>query len=616
MAAGQSISPGVRIGVGKMKRKCLNGINKINNAIAKLDSLPLWWAGILLIAVILSPIFYLGEGCVFAVHDQFDETMMSCVLTARHLGSDFIPEILGGINASGLTPSSVLFMLLYCIMPPLYAFLCSYVIVLLCGFFGMYLAARELTDSSILSAVAAGVFVMLPFYPIYGLSVAGIPMILYAWLCLYKRKNLPGAFGITVLFGLTSHLVCTGYAVLGFWALALLFMLFRRNLNKLCLYGFLVLLAVYIVININMIAEILFGRALNGQAGYISHREEMVNSAMPFWDTVRAVFTESGQHAWSGHKGLILPIVLLLAGGALCCGRLSSKARKRYAAAAAGMAVLAAIAVFYGVCKLEPVAAWKNRITGFLHYFQMERFYWLYPAGWYLEFALAFSVWWTEGKQRDGIRSLRTLVCSLPVQCIVLGLAIAPTAHEVLYESFFYMNVNQKNNGSVITGYISWESYYAEELMENIERAIGRDMSSYRIAHLGISPAPALMHGFYTADGYSNNYPLEYKHEFRKVIRKELDKAPETAVYFDTWGSRCYLFNSQSGNYWMMKKGNSIRYEGLEFDMDALRSLGCEYILSGAEIGDPEDMGLQFMGYFETEKSYWGIWLYGLQEGM
>ena len=54
--------------------------------------------------------------------------------------------------------------------------------------------------------------------------------------------------------------------------------------------------------------------------------------------------------------------------------------------------------------------------------------------------------------------------------------------------------------------------------MQEIDDAIGRDKSTYRVAHLGISPAPALMHGFYTVDGYSNNYPLEYKHRFREVI--------------------------------------------------------------------------------------------------
>ena len=46
--------------------------------------------------------------------------------------------------------------------------------------------------------------------------------------------------------------------------------------------------------------------------------------------------------------------------------------------------------------------------------------------------------------------------------------------------------------------------------------------------------------------------------------------------------------------------------------MEALRDLGCEYLFSGGEILDANRMGLTPMGYFETEDSYWGIWLYAL----
>ena len=197
---------------------------------------------------------------------------------------------------------------------------------------------------------------------------------------------------------------------------------------------------------------------------------------------------------------------------------------------------------------------------------------------------------------------------------VILLLCLLPTLQLLKVNSGMYLNVNQRNNGSGITGYISWESWFAEDLMQEIDEAICRDKSTYRVAHLGISPAPALMHGFYTVDGYSNNYPLEYKHRFRRVIAAELEKNEEIRNYFDLWGNRCYLFNSITGNYMRLQKGNSLVYEGLEFDMDALRELGCEYLFSGAEIADATRMGLKSLGYYETEKSYWGIWVYVLEK--
>lgn len=587
-----------------MENKSGGWLGKLNCMIYRLDSIPLWWIGLIQLAVVLLPHLALGEGSVFPIHDQLDESMMNYVLTARHLGQSVFPEMMGGISSGGLSPAALLFVPLYRFLTPFAAFLCSYIFLFSCGFFGMYLVVRELTESSILAVLSGGCFCMLPLYPVYGLSQMGIPFLLYAFLCLYRKKHLTGAYVIIGLYGLTSSLVCTGYAVLGFWLLAILIQLFRRENIKQLSIGFLELLFLYVVTNAGLFAEVISGRE-----GYVSHREEMVNSSTPFFRAVFDIFVNGQYHAYACHMRLILPIVLFLILYGIRYKKLREDARKRYRIAAWGMAVLLAVALFYGVCRLGPVVDWKNSVSGFLRYFQIDRFYWLYPAGWWLEFAMVFSVGWTEGRSRAR-NDVGCFWQGLLLQGVILAVAVYPAADEVLYHSYFYQNVNQYNNGSDITTYISWESFYAEDVMQEIDDAIGRDKSAYRVAHLGISPAPALMHGFYTVDGYSNNYSLEYKHAFRRVIAAELDKSQEAAVYFDTWGNRCYLFNSVTGTSWMLKKGNSVRYEGLQFDMKALAGLGCDYIFSGAEIADAESMGLDLMGYFESETSYWGIWLY------
>ncbi len=585
--------------------------------VCRIDGLPLFFMGFLLLAVTFVPYLILGEGSIFEIHDQLDETLLTYVLNARHWGENtaVFPEMLGGVNVSGMQPAAVLFVPLYLFLPAFTAFLVQYAVCFLAGFGGMYGSVRKLTGSSILAVVSAGCFCLLPLQPIYGLSVLGVPLALYAYLCLLRgqqageasqrggrqtgRIQIWFALLLLVFLGLTSHLVLIGYVILTFWGIALAVRIVgRRGANRWLIVGFLVLTGVYAAVNYRLFAELLLGRA-----GYVSHREELINAALPFWKTVGEVFVNSAQHAKSLHQYLIVPILVLLAAEGCRYARMDREERSAYRLAVAGLAALAAVAVMYGVCKSEPVTAWKNGQQGFFRYFQMERYYWVYPAGWYLEFACAFGLWWRQkGKWQSGI-------CKL----LALGLVLLPTLQEIKYQSYFYHNVNQINNGSEITGYVSYENYYAEDLMKQLEEAIGRDMSTYRVAHLAVSPAPALMHGFYTVDGYSNNYSLEYKHRFRKVIEKELEKSPETAVYFDAWGSRCYLFNSITGTYWELEKGNNIRFENLEFDMTALRELGCEYLFSGGEILQPESLGLEYMGYFETEKSLWGIWLYRLK---
>lgn len=590
-------------------------MDKLNHGIGRLDRMPLWWVGILLLAVTFAPYLVLGEGSVFPVHDQLDETLMTYVLNARRLktgGGDIFPELLGGINVSGMQPSAVLFILLYRFLPVFAAFVIQYLIVSMAGFFGMYGSVKEITGSSILAVAAGGCFCLLPVQPVYGLSVLGVPMLLYCFLCLYRRKHVIGSFAGILFFGLTTHLVLIGYVALGFWLLAILWMVIKRHPNCLINMGFLWLTGIYIGVNHSLFGELLFGKS-----SYVSHREELVNYAMPFWETVKDVFLNSAQHAPSLHRSLILPVCVLLVLGLVFRKRLEKRGRQTLLAAWLGMAVLIGIALLYGICHLPLIVDFKNSCSGFLRYFQLERFYWLYPAGWYLEFALCYSLWWntdtcvpeiTDGREAGKRRAGRQLAPKL----LALVCLLLPAMQEIKMESNFYLNVNQINNGSGITGYITWEGYYSEELMKRLEEAIGRDMKTYRVAHLGMSPAPSLMHGFYTVDGYSNNYPLEYKHLFRKVIEKELVKNEQMRLYFDEWGSRCYLFNGITGNAYMLGKAANVKYEGLEFDLEALRGLGCEYIFSAGEILDSQEMGLTFLGYYETDTSFWGVWLYKL----
>lgn len=600
-----------------MKQKLCKSrwINRLESLIVFLDNFSLWWVGIVLLFVTFLPYLVLKQGSIFEIHDQLDETILSYVLNAKYLGTetDVFPELLGGINNTGMQPSAILFVPLYCIFPPLTAFLAQYAIVFLSGFMGMYFLVKRVTASSILATAVAACFCSLPVQPVYGLSVLGVPLLLYAFLCLYDQKNVVSGCVLLVFLGLTTHLVLIGYVVLGLWACYLLYMLIAKKKNFHVFLGFVLLMAVYAAVNHNLFIELIIGNS-----SYVSHREELVNSGTEFWSTMRSMFLESGQHAVSLHKKLILPICAMLAIEGAFIRRMPAKERRIYVAAVAVLAGLFGIAVLYGLCKSEAVAAWKNTMHGFLRYFQLERFYWLYPAGWYFEFALTFRVWWGEVEEeipeRNNGRRLYRVWQSPVCKLLTLIIVLIPTLSLIKVNCNFYMNINQINNGSGVTGYISWENYYAEDLMQQLEETIGRDISTYRIVHLGISPAPSLMHGFYTVDGYSNNYPLEYKHKFRQVIERELEKNEEIKTYFDTWGNRCYLFNSVTGTYYMVSKGSSVKYENLEFDMKALRELGCEYLFSGGEIVDAKDMGLEFMGYFETEKSYWGVWLYQLKD--
>lgn len=166
------------------------------------------------------------------------------------------------------------------------------------------------------------------------------------------KKVIPGLL-ITIVFGLTSHLVYTGYVVLGFWGIALVYALIKKRKNQWFPMGFAALLATYVLVNRTLICEILFGTG-----SYVSHREEMVSSAMSFWETFLSVFQNSAQHAPSLHKYLILPIILFLILGAFCKKDVTDK--KIYRIAVANFLLLIVIALFYAFCHSSVIVNLKT----------------------------------------------------------------------------------------------------------------------------------------------------------------------------------------------------------------------------------------------------------------
>ena len=125
----------------------------MNKWLKDIDTKHLEWFGIVLIMILMAPIIYLGEGCMFDFHDQLDETILSYVFAARYPGVDIYEQMMHGVPIEGLKPSAVLFVLLYYIFPVLTAFKLQYMVVISVAFYGMYGCVKKYTDSSIVAGI-------------------------------------------------------------------------------------------------------------------------------------------------------------------------------------------------------------------------------------------------------------------------------------------------------------------------------------------------------------------------------------------------------------------------------------------------------------------------------
>jgi hypothetical protein len=239
--------------------------------------------------------------------------------------------------------------------------------------------------------------------------------------------------------------------------------------------------------------------------------------------------------------------------------------------------------VVYGFISWHKISAILEPIKEVIP-MQFERFHWLNPMLWHVLFAKSLTI------LSKHLRIGRYLVLFI----LSAQLFYSFSNHELW--------INRKSP--------SVKEFYAENQFKKVREVIGKPQSSYRVASLGIHPSISLYNGFYTIDGYSSDYPLAYKHRFRKIISKELEKSKKLKDYFENYAARVYLFCGSDIGY-LNYKNNNIVLNNLEFDIQSFKDLNCQYILSSVKI-DPANISYRLHSVVKDEKSAWDIYVYSI----
>lgn len=551
--------------------------------------------GILFVAGLYIPYFLLGKGSVVSVTDQLDGEIVAYFLHAKHFlnGSSFLPEYMCGVNGTALMPPSFLTVLLYVLFPAFPAFFINQYLMLLTACVGMYLLCEKLTGRPVVSMITAGLFTLLPFYSVYGLCIAGLPLFAYACIRLSQNERKVLSLAVVLLYSLTSSFVLTGYAVLAVLCLSILILFFRKKRVKELIFATFLLTVSYLGQNFDLISGI-----LGLGTTQLSHKEEIKVFGMSFWEGFLNAFLNGLDPAVSYHRFLILPVVLLLIWGIIKWKKIPEALHRKLGLVGVLFLSAVGIALFYGLFHWNPVVALRNEWGGALKYFQMDRFYWFYPFIWYLLLACFLDIVPEVCKKRV----VAVAICST---------VLAATGFFVLWNSNFKKNVRQLLNPAT-SNQITWEKYFAENLFTRIDDYIlktdGVKKEEYRVASIGIQPAVPVLNGFYTIDGYSNNYSLSYKHAFREIMETELAQNEYNRLYFDDWGNRCYLFPSDYNGGRILGKDSGVVLKEFSLNTEVLQQLNCRYLFSGAEISEPEKTGLKLQEVFEDD--FYRIYLY------
>ncbi|KAA9019933.1 DUF6044 family protein [Niallia endozanthoxylica] len=539
---------------------------------------------LIVLALYVSPLFILGENAHIRVHDNLDSNL-AWYKVLRESGQIFgpinavIPQVMNGIprNAYGTEYSGIVW--LYALFPTMTAYALSQTITRLAAFLGMYLLLRDHflkeKEWGIITIGTSLAFALTPFWPSGMLSTLGMPLALWAFLHIRKgRKSWKDYLVLTLLPFYSSIVLGFFFFLFAMGVLWIIDVIRRKRYNLALLLSLIYMSIVYCFVEYRLVYSFLFSTEPNS-------RDEYIHARLSLWRAIRLTFKNyvlGHTHVMTVHGLIILPILLL--GFYLVWKKGWWRQEKYFVFLFILNFILSLWYAFWFYKGWQPLTEKFH----FMNTFNFARFHFLRPLVIYMSFALALKIIWQNKKE---LRSV--IYFSLAAQLFILGL---------FNEEIFY-----RSKPSV-------KEFYAEELFSQIKNHIGLPVEEYRVASIGLHPAIAQYNGFYTLDTYNNFYPLSYKHEFRKIIEKELNKNKQIRIYFDEWGGRCYLFTDELGKHYMFKKNTKKKLEHVQFNFEPFKKMGGTHIFSSVPIKNAEQNQLQLEKVFSNKESVWKIYLY------
>lgn len=551
------------------------------------------------------PLIINGEDSYIVIHDNLDSEVVWRAVLSRNTSSvnssgiEVVPQIMGGIPRSYMVSDLNLIMFLFKTTNPYWAYLINHMIVHIVAFLGMYLFTSQYllshknqdANSKIICLGISLAFSVLPFYTMYGLSIAGQPILLYSFLNIANGKEKFTDYLILLVFPFYSFLLLNGaFLIVELFLVFLYFLIIKKRFVRKAFLVWLIFSISYLFVEHDFIRTLLFN------ANNISHRSDwnLNYISAPLQGVVNNIISMflQGQYHAASYPEVILFISLLA---------IIITFREGWKKSIILMLLLLQlfIAIVYGFYTWDKLIPIKS-LFGIFASFNWGRLHWLSPFIWYCTFFLSLITIYKYHKFGGMTKGI--LIFSLLIIQIAVNLV-----HDPEYSRYLTIpNVKSEE--------ISYRQFFSENLFNKIKDTIGEPQKDYRVASIGIHPSVAQYNGFYTLDGYQNYYPLPYKQQFRKIIAQELEKSNIWREYFDYWGSRCYLFSSEIPDFLSTKeKGRIITH--LDIDIQAFKDLEGRFIFSAAEILNYKEDNLYLIGVFEDKDSVWRIFVYEIADG-
>ncbi len=529
---------------------------------------------LLMVAAYSLPYFYFGTKSALDIADNMDSIVVWMKILNQHQHNFFdtttIDQALTRLPLSSFRPNLDMSFILFSVFGIWGGYVACKIFIALMAYWGMYklLIGQTMKMPKLLAMLVAVLFAIQPFWGLNA-SVALVPLVFSAFECIHleaRPKLLNWMIIIVSPF-------CCGLFLSGFFYLIVIFSFLswqfvrHRKWNKMTWLALAVHAAMYCISHWPI-----FNTFFNG---FVSHRSIEIASSNSFKQVVQTFFYSffyGTAFTKSVHKFMLVPIFV---------GFLFAKRQQNYFRWYGVLFGFVLLSTLWSACYrwqvYTPFVTALRKVVPI----SIDRFYWLQPTCWYLLLAISVKV------ISDNFK--RASVFLLPM--LLLQYLYMYKQHEAI-----------SNNGGT-----SFSAFYAEGLYKKIANRIGQPQKNYRVVSLGIYPNIALYNGFYTADGFVTNYPLSYRTEFEKVMAA----TPILNDMKDGSLNQCYLYTQATKDIMHIGKQTQLpAIRNLEWNFEALKKLGVQYIFSALPLDFDGNHPLEFIDLFEDEKSFWRIYLY------
>lgn len=548
------------------------------------------YGSILLLNIIvlayLLPLILLGENAYVGIHDQLDSHIIWYRILKQNgmVFSDSYQSVSQMMDAPRLSFYNEFFLnyWLHYLLGTFPALVLNKFILHFSALWGMYLLLKHFKINRKVIFLSSIYFALLPHSQFWGLSIAAQPLVLLIFLKIYERNGLR----LSEIFVLLIYLLYTNFYSVSLFFLLAVSAYFLVDFVKKQKFNWTITLTILVMAVLSLVMEYRLIESIFFNDTYLSSRLERD----PYHQ--RPDLKKFFKFLLIGHyHAQAFQFLALLVGGYYLV-RYRYLGIRKLATTHWYLISLFIYIVVINALPLIPALSGVLKDIG-ISAFSFQRFYTLLPL--FTAIVLAFCI--------DEIRPAKVLkdyFLTFFIGVITLSLFLLnPT---ILAKTPLAKHIGEPYK-------LSFAEFFDEALFDEIKAELSVDPSRNKVASLGLHPAIAHFNGFHTLDGYLTNYPLLYKHRFRKLIAAELNKNEIIADYYDKWGSRCYLMANELGNDYMYVKERAAKVSSFELNCLEFVQMGGRFLFSAVPIEQFQcEEFVNYRGAFEGKR--WRIHIY------